>query len=175
MLRRVFGRNPALGRVLVEHIDATLAIERLVRMYRSRDGGANPRVAARERQEFERRLRERVQKRFEIEERAMDLHVTELVNTRDARIERRMDALTDPATDLSDERAELKALAEKHRSTGDPAERAEFHAQLLDDVTRQIDAEIGQMRERLVRSRENREQRAERFMRDMLKRGRGKP
>lgn len=168
-LRRVFQRNPDLGRVLVQHIDTSLAIQRLVRTFQARRNAANPRENARELQELRRRLRPHVQARFELEERALDLHVTELVATREARAGRRVQALLAPDADLSDVVDDVRLLAEQYRSADDPAARACLEVQISDRVLQQLDAEIGALRERLARSREDRDARIEHYIRRRLR------
>ncbi len=164
-LRRAFQRNPRLGRVLVEHISATLRINEALRAYRR--GGVRE---GRDRAALGEAIRQRIGARLRIEEQALDLHVTELVDTRDARIAERVDALLSAPAEQTEAQGELQALAERHRAAAEDSEREAIRAQLHERVARRIDAEIEQFRERLANSRENYDARAERIAREMIRR-----
>lgn len=164
-LRRAFQRNPRLGRVLVEHISATLKINEALRAYRrsgSREG--------RDRAALGEAIRQRIAARLRIEEQALDLHVAELVETRDDRIAERVDTLLNAPPEQTDAQGEFRALIERYRAARDDAERAAIRANLQERVARRVDSEIAAMRERLANSRENFEARAERIAREMIRR-----
>ncbi len=148
-LRRIFERDPALGRAILRYAENYQRLMRARRLWRQ--DTITPDVR--------RRLRAAVRRlaadNLRIERDVLNDHLTQLQAHRQDRLERELQRLADPTTDLSGESPEIRDLAEQLRQAVTEKERATLRAQLAPLVERSIDEEIERTYRRVKRMREH--------------------
>lgn len=161
-LKRIFERNPALGRRIVRYA------ENQQRMHTARriveQGERSPAM----RRRLAAELRPLMAENLRIEMAVLNDRIDDLSTRRDEAIEAELRRLTGEGHDWANEPAEVRQLLRRFRAADDDAEREAILAELRRVGAERVDGEIAHLRERLEAMRTNAPVEVDRRMRRIL-------
>jgi len=162
-LRRLFEQDPRLARRLVRYMENRLLIDRRAPQAWQH---APPARRARIRDE----LRGRIAENLRIEIDVLRDRIDRLEESRDDLLERMLDVLLDPQTDLSGQPPVLRDLVRRLRAAPQPQQRDVLLERLRDLCARRLDAELDTLRERYQRMRRDADRIVERQLAEWIRR-----
>ena len=148
-LRRVFQRDPVLGRAILRYAENRQKLARARQIWRQ--AAIAPDTLRRLRGAIRRLMADNLR----IERDVLNDHLAQLQTHRKERVQHELDRLADPDTDLAAESPEIRELAAELRAARNDEERAALRAQLTPLVEHSIDTEIKRIYRRVTRMREH--------------------
>lgn len=146
-LKRIFEYSPRLGRLIRAHADGMFRMQRLRRALEHAPPGSALRG------QLEQELRARLAESVALELEVLEVLAGELEERRDQRVAERVAALLAPDADLTAEPEAVRGLVAACHAAADGAERDAQRTRLMQAATRQVDAELDALRERIRQMR----------------------
>jgi hypothetical protein len=163
-LRRLFDENPTLARYIVRHVENLEAIKARLRHWRARPE---------EREGVRGQVRARVAENLRLERLILEERLSELQDRRDRLVDRELDRLLYPKTDLAPEPERLRALVERYDSAVGDDEREQILDDIREMIGERLDHEVKRLQHRLREMRENRTAEVDQRVDDLFRPGGG--